>query len=757
LGDTALDDHPAVTDALRRMFSRDLVYLAVSALPVVLSAGVTPILTRRLGAAEFGQFALAVVVMQILGPIFSFGLPFATQKVFAGEDGHRRARGVLAVSVVLAVAAGLVVALAAPAWGPAVGLNQVLDARLTALWAASYALAWTSVAMLRSRDGSMGMVIVVVALESLGAQAGGLALAYLWAPTVTSYICGVIIGQGAAALVGLLALRPDWSALAAVRRHGQAILFGLPMVPQQLSAFILYAGDRIVVRHDLGSAATGRYSVAYNVGSLAVVLLVFANQAWMPRIYAVTDRVARSRLLASSRDMLNLLLVPVVCGLAAGAPVVLRIWAPRSFDPTGLTSIVPLVAVSTFPYGQSLSNVRALMSGGKTDRAAVTTLVAAAVNIALNIVMVPFLGITGSAIATVLSLVLLARLTRPSAESGLQLPGVSRLIGAIIGAGVAATLLMAVLPTSRWWLAIRLIVCAGAVLAFVLLMRRAASGFEISDRFLPQAADAAPLTEDTLVFPRLIEEFDERWRSSPDITGTLVFPPLIEEFDDGRRSSPDITAPRALQPSIRSRKRERRRVRWTAALAVVVLPVLGFVSYKFASGVDTAAVPSVTPGVHASTAHARPTRPVAAQVLTPANVTAFGPGGGDDPQHAALAVSGNPATPWRTDWYATPYFGGLYHGTGLLLDMGRTITVTSVRLSLGSARGAELQLRAGGSPVLADLHTVATSSGTGGTVKLSLTSSVHARYLLIWFTKLPPDNAGTYQASIYEITVKGQP
>jgi O-antigen/teichoic acid export membrane protein len=747
LVDTASGDHPAVTDALRGMFSRDLVYLAVSALPVVLMAAVTPILTRRLGAAEYGQFVLALVVMQILGPIFSFGLPFTTQKVFAAEDGHRRARGILAVAVVLALAVALVAALAAPAWGPAVGLDQVLDARLAALWAASYALAWTSVAMLRSRH-STGMVIVVVALESLGAQAVGLALTYLWAPTVTSYICGVIVGQGAAALVGLLALRPDWSALAAVRSHGRAILFGLPMVPQQLSAFILYAGDRIVVRHDLGSAATGRYSVAYNVGSLAVILLVFANQAWMPRVYAMTDRVARSRLLARSRDVLNLLLVPVICGLAAVAPVILRIWAPQSFDPAELTSIVALVAVSTFPYGQSLSNVRALMSEGRTDRAAVTTLVAAVVNIALNIVMVPFLGITGSAIATVLSLALLARLTRPPADSGLKVPGISRMTRAIIGGGVAATLLMAVLPTSPWWLAVRLMVGAGAALAFVLLMRRAASGFQTSDRFLPQAADAAPP----------VGEFDERWRFSPEITGTWVFQPLVEEFDERWRFSPEITATWEYQPSIPLPKRERRLVRWTAALAVVVLPVLGFVSYKFASGMDTAAAPSVTPSVHASAMHGRPTaRPVAVQVLAPVSVTAFGPGGGDDPQQAALAVSGNPATPWRTDWYRTPYFGDLYAGTGLLLDMGRTITVTSVRLSLGSARGAELQLRAGGGPVLADLRTVATSSGAGGTVELSLTRPAHARYLLIWFTKLPPDNAGTYQASIYEITVKGQP
>ncbi len=465
------------------MFTRDFVYLGVSALQVVLAAGMTPVLTRRLGVGEFGQLALAVAVAQLLGLTFSFGLPFAAQKVFAGEDGDRRSRGVLAISAVLAVAASLVFVLAAPAWGPAVGLDRVLDARLTALWAACFALTLTSLAVLRSRE-KLRMAIFVAGLQSVGAQAAGVLLLYWRAPTVTSYLSGLIVGQGAAAVAGLLALAPDWSALAVIRRYGQTFHFGLPMVPQQLCGFILAAGDRIVVRHILGSVAVGRYSVAYNVGSLGFILLLFVNQAWMPRIYAMADRVARCRLLASSRDMMSLLLIPVVCGLAAGAPVVLRLWAPSSFHPAELTPIVAIVAICTFPYGQFLSNLRALMSEGRTGRAAVTTLVAAAVNIGLNVVMVPFLGITGSAIATALSYGLLARLTRPPVTTGLQVPGASVLLRTLIGGAVAVTLAIGALPTSPVWLVIRLATCALALLAFSLLLRRAMAGFETSGRLV---------------------------------------------------------------------------------------------------------------------------------------------------------------------------------------------------------------------------------------------------------------------------------
>jgi len=256
--------------------------------------------------------------------------------------------------------------------------------------------------------------------------------------------------------------------------------------------------------------------------------------------------------------------------------------------------------------------------------------------------------------------------------------------------------------------------------------------------------------------------------------------PLIEEFDERWRSSPEITPAEVFGPHIPLRKRERRRVRWTAALAVGVLAVLGFASYKFVAGVgktqQTAAVTSQHPAhggqpapapslsVQASTAQPSPTArpsasPVAVQTLTPVSVAAFGPAGtadGDDPQGASLAIAGHPATPWSSDWYATADFGHLQAGTGLLLDMGRTVTISSVRLSLGGSRGADLQLRAGSRLVLDDLRPVATSAGPGGTVELSLTAPVHARYLLIWFTKLPPDQAGTYQASVYDIKVRGQ-
>jgi transcriptional regulator with XRE-family HTH domain len=142
--------------------------------------------------------------------------------------------------------------------------------------------------------------------------------------------------------------------------------------------------------------------------------------------------------------------------------------------------------------------------------------------------------------------------------------------------------------------------------------------------------------------------------------------------------------------------------------------------------------------------------------LRPASVAAFGPGGtgqGDNPQQASLALSGQDGG-WHTNWYASANFGNLQSGTGLLLNMGGAVTVTRATVDLGSAAGGVLELRAGDQPVLADLLPVARSSG-GGAVTLAPGHPVAARYLLIWFTRLPADSSGTYQAAIYHVRLTG--
>lgn len=145
------------------------------------------------------------------------------------------------------------------------------------------------------------------------------------------------------------------------------------------------------------------------------------------------------------------------------------------------------------------------------------------------------------------------------------------------------------------------------------------------------------------------------------------------------------------------------------------------------------------------------------QVLRPVSAVSFDPfgdGQGENNQLAYLAVDGNPATAWHTEWYASASFGNWKPDTGLLLDMGRTVTIGTVRLLLGRQPGADFQVRVGAvASSLTDLHFVAHASDGGGQMSLHLTSPARGRYVLIWFTQLPPDTSGTFQASVYNVTL----
>ena len=263
--------------------------------------------------------------------------------------------------------------------------------------------------------------------------------------------------------------------------------------------------------------------------------------------------------------------------------------------------------------------------------------------------------------------------------------------------------------------------------------------------------------------------------------------PLIHQFDATHQTAEEgSTALAALYQPAPSRPRPPNRVAWIAALCVAVLAIFGWAAYHVAStaghpsgGKAVAAAdglaashqarhsrprpspspprPSPTPA-H-STARPAPTV-VPVRALAPVSAVAFGPGGpgqGDNSQNAGLAIDGNRRTAWHSDWYTTAEFGNLESGTGLLMDMGRPVTVTAAQITLGGLPGASLQLRAGNVPALAHLGEVASASGASGSVRMPLARPVRARYVLIWFTRLPPDTSGTYQASVAKIALQGRP
>ena len=125
--------------------------------------------------------------------------------------------------------------------------------------------------------------------------------------------------------------------------------------------------------------------------------------------------------------------------------------------------------------------------------------------------------------------------------------------------------------------------------------------------------------------------------------------PLIDEFDSTWRSAAEITAAEVFQSAMPLRKRERRRVRWTAVLAVLVLAVLGFASYKFVSGVGrTHPAAAASPRPSPAGGHTNPPASAAVQGSSAqASATQSAPVASPVPPPARSRCRRSPRPAWR--------------------------------------------------------------------------------------------------------------
>ncbi len=148
----------------------------------------------------------------------------------------------------------------------------------------------------------------------------------------------------------------------------------------------------------------------------------------------------------------------------------------------------------------------------------------------------------------------------------------------------------------------------------------------------------------------------------------------------------------------------------------------------------------------------------------PTSATAFGPNGGDNAGQAGYAIDSSPTTNWTTDSYQrSPHFGNLYAGTGLMLDMGRRVNVSSVTVTFGNVPGTHVRVMVGntgtgtGQAPPPGMTTLDKSANAFGQVTFTGHGTASGRFILIWFTKLAAQSgqSGNFQADVFNVVVRG--
>ena len=205
-------------------------------------------------------------------------------------------------------------------------------------------------------------------------------------------------GTGVAFLFGRLwverrrlGFRVDWGLLRRMSR------FGLPTMPAELTLYSLSFIDRIIIVRLAGLAEAGLYALAIKFANGMQVLTRGFHLAWPPLAYSIQDDDEARGAYALIVSWFVAVSAWAVVGLWLLAPWLVRLLADDDFFSAN-EAVGPLAA-GTALYALYLVLVVILGRTGRTELSFPATAVAVAVNIGLNLLLVPDHGIVGAGVA----------------------------------------------------------------------------------------------------------------------------------------------------------------------------------------------------------------------------------------------------------------------------------------------------------------------------------------------------------------------
>lgn len=386
----------------RALFGSGSIFLFGRVVIVLMQVLALPVVTRTLPTSDYGTIAIAFIVSSLLSSVSDAGLPVAVARVYYDEDGHRTARGLVGLAVILGVIAAGVVDLLGPLWSRLLSEVEYGFVVRVAVWmSVASILRGVTLGILRAQNRAVAHTVVAV-VSAVGGQGLGLLLMLGGERGARGYVLGVAIGSYVGALIGVALTGVVVPALGG-RVLRRVFRFSLPTVPGTASRSVLSVGDRFVVEHFSGVAETGRYQVGYRIGSLGQLVIGELVRALVPVILPEDGHAAR-RITSSAQALMGRLAAAIALGLALLSPIVLQVFAPASYQPLELVAVTALVSAATVPYAYGRVASLSLLRAKTTQPMAWIVPLAAVLNLAMAALGVHFFGLEGAAWASLVAL-----------------------------------------------------------------------------------------------------------------------------------------------------------------------------------------------------------------------------------------------------------------------------------------------------------------------------------------------------------------
>lgn len=376
-----------------------------------------PVLTKGLGAELYGTYSVVETTILLISPIAGLGFTTALVRFLAGEKDKSTIRDSFFSPYCVMLTSGIVFSLllffsseqlAKLIFGDissaiyiklasaVILLNPIGGLSLAFFRAFRQIGLYTTLSLIKNAC-QIGLIILAILL---GFQLVGVFIAMVLTSIIFDLVTLLIIVKR----IGIQL--PRFTNIKSYLR------FGVPLTPNVAIAWITSSSDRYMISYFMGVTATGIYSAAYGLASYASFALLPLQTVLFPtvsKLYTENNLEETRNYLKYSFKYFMMIAIPSAFGLSILAKPVLQILTTPEFVPGSI--IVPFVALSAILYSLFQVSVNLIYLVKRTQLIVRLLSISAALNIALNLILIPRMGILGAAVATLTAYGVLGVLT----------------------------------------------------------------------------------------------------------------------------------------------------------------------------------------------------------------------------------------------------------------------------------------------------------------------------------------------------------
>lgn len=401
----------SIDQAIRDIFKGASVVYVGLLLEILIAFLAQLLAARYLTTGDFGGITTGTALVNLGAIVGSIGLNEGLLRYLPRTDDSDRSalvRASFAISLPIGLALGLAMTLGADWIAGRVFRDPTVATSIRVFGAAIpfAAVLMVAIGAIRGQEESRYRVYVenllrpvsrfslVVVAVVYGLGQWGFAMAY-----AVPYVLG-------AALAILLLRRslPDVFASPRVDVHKTAELlrYSLPMTASKAAGFVYRSADIFIVLYFADAGAVGAYGVAYAAARLVLMFSAAFNFLGAPIASRLEANQGVSGMVAAHRPILRWIIVfsiPVLFPLVVlPHEFISTVYRPRYAAGSGALTVLAL----GFGVHNVFSTQGNLLRGlGMSKPLAFNGVVAAALNVVLNLILVPEYGILGAALATV--------------------------------------------------------------------------------------------------------------------------------------------------------------------------------------------------------------------------------------------------------------------------------------------------------------------------------------------------------------------